>query len=173
MFLLSTGCNVLPIRALITLILFAFKPCLVTCTGRVVLILSCCQSGLTTFRPKRDVLPFARNMLYSLFGFFGQAFAQNFQITNELLMRIECRRSPACRHPDRLCRIGTHDLPAQSGMRYPSPEIRFTDYWGFFGQSFAQNFQITNELLMRIELTTSSLPRKCSTPELQQLVKPL
>ena len=26
------------------------------------------------------------------------------------------------------------------------------------------------ELLMRIELTTSSLPRKCSTPELQQLV---
>jgi|GEM_PF-3130091 hypothetical protein len=25
------------------------------------------------------------------------------------------------------------------------------------------------ELLMRIELTTSSLPRKCSTPELQQL----
>ena len=24
------------------------------------------------------------------------------------------------------------------------------------------------ELLMRIELTTSSLPRKCSTPELQQ-----
>ena len=27
------------------------------------------------------------------------------------------------------------------------------------------------ELLMRIELTTSSLPRKCSTPELQQLDK--
>ena len=27
------------------------------------------------------------------------------------------------------------------------------------------------EPLMRIELTTSSLPRKCSTPELQQLVK--
>ena len=26
------------------------------------------------------------------------------------------------------------------------------------------------ELLMRIELTTSSLPRKCSTPELQQLL---
>ena len=33
------------------------------------------------------------------------------------------------------------------------------------------NFQITShqELLMRIELTTSSLPRKCSTTELQQL----
>jgi hypothetical protein len=29
------------------------------------------------------------------------------------------------------------------------------------------------ELLMRIELTTSSLPRKCSTPELQQLKKAL
>ena len=26
------------------------------------------------------------------------------------------------------------------------------------------------ELLMRIELTTSSLPRKCSTPELQRLL---
>ncbi len=30
-------------------------------------------------------------------------------------------------------------------------------------------FILKNELLMRIELTTSSLPRKCSTPELQQL----
>ena len=26
------------------------------------------------------------------------------------------------------------------------------------------------ELLMRLELTTSSLPRKCSTPELQRLL---
>src|SRR6187551_1031775 len=32
----------------------------------------------------------------------------------------------------------------------------------------SKNFR---ELLMRIELTTSSLPRKCSTPELQQLAK--
>src|SRR5690606_995786 len=28
-----------------------------------------------------------------------------------------------------------------------------------------------SELLMRFELTTSSLPRKCSTPELQQLFR--
>ena len=28
---------------------------------------------------------------------------------------------------------------------------------------------LNDELLMRIELTTSSLPRKCSTAELQQL----
>ena len=32
------------------------------------------------------------------------------------------------------------------------------------------SFQKTIEPLMRIELTTSSLPRKCSTPELQRLV---
>ena len=33
------------------------------------------------------------------------------------------------------------------------------------------NYQTTTEPLMRIELTTSSLPRKCSTPELQRLKK--
>ncbi len=32
-------------------------------------------------------------------------------------------------------------------------------------------FKKFNELLKRIELSTSSLPRKCSTPELQQLEK--
>ena len=31
-------------------------------------------------------------------------------------------------------------------------------------------FKIVSEPLMRIELTTSSLPRKCSTPELQRLM---
>ena len=38
--------------------------------------------------------------------------------------------------------------------------IKFLDYY---------QIEINLELLMRIELTTSSLPRKCSTPELQQL----
>jgi hypothetical protein len=51
--------------------------------------------------------------------------------------------------------------------------------FGYLLESFNQRlyvlFSILNsgksyELLMRIELTTSSLPRKCSTPELQQLV---
>ena len=34
----------------------------------------------------------------------------------------------------------------------------------------AAQTKLKNEPLMRIELTTSSLPRKCSTPELQRLV---
>ena len=44
-----------------------------------------------------------------------------------------------------------------------------------FGATFGHLFtevmpaSLITELLMRIELTTSSLPRKCSTPELQQL----
>ena len=44
--------------------------------------------------------------------------------------------------------------------------------FGSFAKQFYSSFTLipqTQELLMRIELTTSSLPRKCSTPELQQL----
>ena len=51
-------------------------------------------------------------------------------------------------------------------VRYTSVvEILFTNY---FNNTVGLLPAISSELLKRIELSTSSLPRKCSTPELQQ-----
>ena len=79
--------------------------------------------------------------------------------TNRMLLRskkpffnyeiFKIRTSHICVHT---IGIGRDDLPDTSGLL----------------NQFI--YKELSELLMRIELTTSSLPRKCSTPELQQLV---
>jgi hypothetical protein len=58
-----------------------------------------------------------------------------------------------------LMRIELTTFPITIGMRYHSHQL-----------AIERTILIKYEPLMRIELTTSSLPRKCSTPELQWLL---